>query len=168
MPDDTEENKRDRVIAAIYEVLPATTCDEIATKVSRKLRETVTRGEIYNDIYHLRRNSKEYTWSIPHVRRGIAREQDEHRYFAVPVDRDGIYVLDETPEARDHLQNGSVGTMKQTASMMLNQTNALKIAATHTRSVNARAKINDLADDFAYIARKAAAVVHELEVASLA
>ena len=113
MPDDTEENKRDRVIAAIYEVLPATTCDEIATKVSRKLRETVTRGEIYNDIYHLRRNSKEYTWSIPHVRRGIAREQDEHRYFAVPVDRDGIYVLDETPEARDHLQNGSVGTMAQ-------------------------------------------------------
>jgi hypothetical protein len=47
--------------------------------------------------------------------------------------------------------------------MMKNQTAAFKIAVTHTRKINTRAHLNDLADDFVYIARKAAAAVREME-----
>jgi predicted kinase len=45
---------------------------------------------------------------------------------------------------------------------MLNQKNAMLIAATHTRSANLKAKLLDLADDYGYIARKAAAVVRQM------
>jgi hypothetical protein len=157
-----DEVRIDRIIDVIHDVLPCTSYAEIALKVSRKMRESISVGTINNAIAHLRRNSAGYGWTIPHVRRGTATEEGENRYFALPVDRDGVYILDDTTENRMHLNAGSASTMAHTATMMLNQTNALKIAATHTRSANLKAKLLDLADDYGYIARKAAAVVRQM------
>jgi len=163
MEDEEAETRLDRIIDVMHDVLPATTYEEIAEKVSRRMREHVSVGIINNAIARLRRNSGGYGWTIPHVRRGTPTDTGENRLFALPVDRDGVYILDVSPEARAHLDAGSHSTMQHTATMTLNHTNALRIAATHTRSVNLRARLNDLADDYAYIARKAAAVVRELE-----
>ena len=80
----------------------------------------------------------------------------------MPVDRDGVYILDETIENRAHLYAGNASTIASTATQMLNQKNAMLIAATHTRSANLKAKLLDLADDYGYIARKAAAVVRQM------
>lgn len=162
MEEEEEATRLDRIIDVIHDVLPCTSYAEIAMKVSRKMRETISAGIINNAIARLRRNSAGYGWTIPHVRRGTASEEGENRYFALPVDRDGVYILDASPENRAHLDGGSAATMSHVATMMLNQTNALMIAATHTRSVNLKAKLNDLADDYRYIARKAAAVVREM------
>lgn len=163
MPDEEEETLRDQMIEAIFDTLPATSYDEITTKLNRAGWRTNV-GVVNNRIAHLRSHSGGYRWTIPHVKRGCAAEDgsDEGRYIAVLVDRDGHYELDENPDASRHIYNGIGGTIQQTATMMSNAQAATRIAATHTRSVNARNKLNDLASDFEYIARKAAAVVREL------
>lgn len=162
----TEESKIDQTIEAIFDALPATSYEEIAKKVGKTMRERISLGIINNAIAHLRSNCAEYGWTIPHVKRGTAIETDEGRYVALLVDRNGHYELDQNPDAIRHISNGIAGSIMQTATMMQNLTSATKIAATHTRSINTKAKFNDLAEDFSYIARKAAAVVRELEKAA--
>jgi len=153
----------DKVIEAIFDALPASTCDEIASKISKGKRFTVSTGTVNNALAHLRANCAEYGWTVPHVKRGIAT--NEGRFIALLVDRDGHYELDQNADALAHITDGAANTIQQTATMMQNECAALRIAATHTRSTNSRARLNDLADDFNYIARKAAAVIRELKAA---
>jgi hypothetical protein len=162
------ETRRDQLIEGIYDTLPATTYSEITDKLNKKGFKT-NRGQVNNAIAHLRINSASYGWTIPHVKRGGPDQNtDEDRYIALLVDRDGHYELDQNKEAILHITNGIVGDLQQTATMMQNEVAAIRIAATHTRSINKRSSLNDLADDFSYIARKAAAVVRDLKVVNLA
>jgi len=164
MPDvDEDETRRDQIIEAIFDALPADSYEDIVTKVNRATRLRVTHAQVNNAIAHLRSHSAQYGWTIPHVKRGPGVGMDEGRFVAYLVDRQGHYELDVNPDAGRHLANGMSATIKHTASMMKNASAATRIAATHTRSVNARNRLNDLADDFAYIARRAAAVVRDLE-----
>jgi hypothetical protein len=162
------ETRRDQIIEAIFDALPATSYEDITRTVNKETKLKTNIGQINNCIAHLRANCAAYGWTIPHVKRGGAVEQDDGRYIALLVDRDGHYELDQNPDAARHISNGITGTLRQTMTMMQNMTAATRIAATHTRSSNSRARYNDLADDFAYIAKKAAAVVREIEVANLA
>jgi hypothetical protein len=134
--------------------------------VNTAKRWSLSIGIIAWALAHLRARSAEYGWTIPHVKRGAGTDDDEGRYIALLVDRDGHYELDQNPDALMHITNGIVGTIKQTVTQMTNMSAATRIAATHTRSINARARLNDLADDFAYMARKAAAVARDLEKAA--
>jgi hypothetical protein len=167
MPD-TQMTRRDKIIEAIFDTLPAATYWEIRTKV-RANGLNVDFGDINNAIAHLRRNSAEYGWTIPHVKRGpVGLASERTRLFAVLVDREGHYELDSNPDARVNLRDGAISTAQHVATMMGNEAAALRIAATNTRSVNGRERINDLADDFAYVARKAVSVVRELRQANAA
>jgi hypothetical protein len=163
--EDEVETKVDELIEVIFDLLPATSYEEIATGATRKLRRPISVGLVNNAIARLRSNSAHYAWTIPHVKRGNAKESDEGRYIALLVDRDGHYELDQNPDASRHIYNGIGGTIQQTATMMGNATAAIEIAATHTRSVNARNKLKDLAADFDYLSRKAAALVREMAAA---
>jgi len=167
MSEDIFETRRDQIIEAIYDALPATSYSEITDRLNKKGFKT-NRGQVNNAIAHLRINSAGYGWTIPHVKRGPDVAADKNRYVGLLVDRDGRYELDQNKEAVLHITNGIVGDLQQTSTMMQNEVAAIKIAATHTRSINQRTRLNDLADDFSYIARKAAAVVRELKVANLA
>jgi hypothetical protein len=154
-------NFQDRVIEAIFDALPATSYGEITRKVNRTIRH-VGIGVISNALCHLRRNSAEYGWTVPHVKRGSPGDSDKNRFFPLLVDRDGRYELDSNPEYKMHLNNGALATAQHAATMLANEAAAIRLAAMSTRSVNARAKCNDLADDFAYVAKKAAAVARDL------
>jgi hypothetical protein len=151
---------RDRIIEAIFDALPANNYQEIADKVSRIMRRPVGESAVSNALTHLRSNSAEYGWTVPHVQRGTGEGE---RFIMLLVDRDGHYELDSNPAALDHIKDGGIGTLRQIATMMQNQTAAFQIAVTHTRKINTRAHLSDLADDFLYIARKAAAAVREME-----
>jgi hypothetical protein len=156
-------NLRDKVIEAIFDALPSDSYEGIAEDVGDKLNLRITSGDISNALTHLRRNSAEYGWTVPHVKRGTPHRVDRPgRFFAVLVDRDGHYELDANPDSAAHMQRGALATAQHAATMLTNETAALRIAATNTRSVNARARINDLADDFSYVARKAIAVARDL------
>jgi hypothetical protein len=166
--EEEEDSKVDQLIEAIFDALPATSYEEITRKVVKATKLKTNIGQINNAICHLRANCAEYGWTIPHVKRGNAIDSDKGRYIALLVDRQGHYELDQNPDATRHISNGITGTIKQTMSLMQNVGTASRIAATHTRSVNQRARLNDLASDFEYIARKAAAVARDIEIAKLA
>jgi hypothetical protein len=158
-----EETLQDQLIEAIFDALPATSYDEIVSKVNKSTKLRTNAGRVNNAIAHLRAHSADYGWTIPHVKRGTALVGEEGRYLALLVDRQGHYELDSNPDAARHINGGINGSIQQAATMMQNLTAGTRIAATHTRSTNSRAKFNDLADDFEYIARKAAAVVREIQ-----
>ena len=61
--------------------------------------------------------------------------------------------------------DGASGTLQQVVTMTQNQQAAILLAAAATRKVNLRATLNDLAADYAYLARKAAAVVRDIKAA---
>jgi len=155
-------SRMDQLIEDIFDALPASSYEDIASRVSGRKRFTTSVAMVNNALAHLRANAAAYGWTVPHVIRGAS---EDNRYIALLVDRDGHYELDQNSEARGHITNGAAGTLQQVATMMENERFAIRVAATHTRSINARAKLNDLADDFAYIARKAAAAVRELDAA---
>lgn len=153
-----------QIIEDIFDVLPAKTYYDIAKKLRTK-GWNVGCGVVSNALTTLRRNPAEYGYTVPHIKRGMARryERNEDRLICILVDRDGHYELDSNPLARKHINAGAIATAQHAATMLSNEAKALELAATNTRSINARARIKDLADDFGYVARKAVAVVRDLK-----
>jgi len=162
MPDKIQ-TWRDQIIEAMFDALPATSYYELMKKINSAKRWHISIGDVSNALTHLRRNSAEYGWSVPHIKRGMAGRRDKNRLFALLVDRDGHYELDSNPEAKVHLNNGAMATTQHAATMLSNEAAALRIAATATRSLSARARMNDLCDDFEYVVRKAKSLLAEIK-----
>src|SRR5262245_5568802 len=157
-------SKQDKLIEAIFDALPATTTAQIAERVSLAVGKPIAESYITTLMTHLRKRRAEYGWTIPHVKKGKPNTDglDEDRYCAVLVERDGKYEIDKRPNMLMHIHRGNKSTVLQTVTQLQNQTGALRACAEQSRRPTVRAKLNDLADDIAYVARKAAAVAREI------
>jgi hypothetical protein len=155
------QGRIDYLIDQMFDVLPAATTAEIAEKLSRKTRSTVTTGMVSALLSHLRRNAESYGWTVPHVKRGVNADGGK-RYFAALIEPDGSLYLDETPESRVFLKDGLVSTVGHAGTMLRNEAAALIAGSKMTRSRNLRAKIAEWSEDIAYIGRRAARILVEL------
>ena len=130
------------------------------TKLLRKVRhenKNVSVASVVQALYHLRKHCAEYGWTVPLVKTGRPGAEDSHRFFAVTTEKDGSYVL--TSENRDNARNGSVSTVQRVLQQSQNSSAAWTACANNERSVKHRARMEELADDFAYLARKAKRVL---------
>lgn len=143
--------RRDTLIAAIHAALPASSYYEIAQKTGHILQARINSGMIGYALAQLRKSPATYGWTVPHVKRGAAAWSDSGRYFSIQA---GQHLK---PENVMHLDNGLLGTLQQTATMMANQSAAIQFTAAVTGSP----RLHELAADFDYIARKAEAAVRE-------
>lgn len=159
MTDKESESKTDRILDAIFSVLPAASVAEILRGVRRQIRDVSDR-DIRYAISRLRRHSKHYGWTIPHVG---GSSDTAGRYFALLIERDGEYYFDKNPENTGHLRNGTKSITKRAARQMDNLCAALLAAAQQTRRRNEKAALEDLAHDVSYVARKARSVSRGLE-----
>lgn len=157
-PKKGQMSKKDKIIELMFNVLPATTTDEITAGIRRKMPE-VNKRSVEVALAHLRRNSEKYGWTVPHVG-GDSTQTD--RYFALLVERDGSYYFDESPKSLGNLHDGSKAIVNRIATESGNQAVMLRIAATETRKRNKKADLLDLALDVEYVARKAKALARNI------
>lgn len=153
-----QTSQKDQIIEVMFDVLPATTANEITKKMQRKLPWT-TEAHVEKALRHLRKNTEKYGWTVPHVG-GDSTKKD--RYFALLVERDGSYHFDDSPESRSHLRDGSKSMVMRIATESNNQATMLLIAAKHERKPTRRLELRNLGLDCEYVARKALALAHAM------
>lgn len=155
-------NKMDRVIEAMFDVLPANTSEEIAIKVSKKLGERCSRSFIDIAISDLRKRTEEWGWTIPHVKRGPPKPDEENRFFVMLNDKDGTpSYLDD--ESRLHIKTGTTSTVATVAQQSTNLAHTLNVAQQYERTKAHRERLEELHADMAYVARKARKMVKEMK-----
>lgn len=157
-PKPNETSKKDKIIELMFNVLPATTMEEIATRIRHKI-PNVNRRDVQIALGHLRRNTEKYGWTVPHVG-GDAKQKN--RYFVLLVEKDGSYYFDKNPESVGNMQDGSKSIVNRIATESSNQAVMCRIAAIHTRKRNRRFEWNALAMDIDYVARKAKALAQNI------
>jgi len=163
MPERSEEQGRiDYLIDQMFDVLPCATRAEIAEKLSRRTRTTVTEGTVGVLLTILRSNAEAYGWTVPHVKRSTNNEGDK-RFFAALVEPEGEMYLDETPEARAFMKDGAKSTISHATTSLRNEQMALLICVGLTRSRNRKALLQEWAEDMAYMARKGRRLLEALQ-----
>ena len=140
-----------RLLDRMFQVLPAPSAAVIGARLN------ISPQHVHELLMHLRRRSHEHGWTVPHVRRGRTTEQD--RYIVVLVERDGTYLDANTGEA---VELGLLGTAESVAAMCDNEARALRAAAGHVKSRNDRERLEDCADDFAYVSRKGVKLIRDM------
>jgi hypothetical protein len=109
------------MIDAIFAILPATTLQEILTKVNRRWKgESLTLGEIAAAIGHLRKHGVKYGWTIPYVTGGAPTDDDLGRYFIIEVNPDGSRKKC-TRRNEQHLARGAQKVIKVTSTLTGNE-----------------------------------------------
>ena len=124
---EAETSTMDKYVEALFQVLPCSSYQEIADKMSAHLgsEKSLTTADVGVVLSHLRGHSDEYQWTVPHVRRGKPDESDEGRYFAALVDANGdIEPL--TVAERWHMKRGANGTMQSAITQRANEMAAIR------------------------------------------
>ena len=157
-----DSNLRDRIIEQMFDVLPCATREEIAEKLTKAMRREIDCVQVAGALVHLRRERAAYGWTVPHVKRGINAD-GEDRFFAVLVDEHGDYESYDDGVKLYHMQQGFHATAQHSATMCDNAAAAWLAIAGNVRSRNKRRKLQQHAEDMAYIARKTATLAAEFE-----
>ena len=151
----------EEVAKELYRCLPATSREEIALRLGRRLGvATPSVGEISQLLHRLRIRAEELGWTVPHAVRGIGNEEVE-KFFAVSIERDGSFEIDQ----REALDKGAAGSISYIYRMAKNAAVALNACATQLRPSAYKDALIEWADDFAYQSRKAASLMRKLDAA---
>lgn len=162
VPPRRRQKKFDLIIDAIFQVLPAASVKEIherllATELARKIaiKENIVRGA----IAHLRKNSRIYQWTIPHV---PTHPSYEGKYFAIMINKDESFSSD--PGYIEKFTDGTTGIIRRILTESMNHSMMCKAAAASKNiSRPLRTSFEDLAEDAHTLASKARRVLRNLE-----
>jgi len=159
--------KQEDVISNLWHVLtkPATTYEELAVRIENRTGERVNRGMVAQAVTYLRSNTEEYGWTVPHVKRGPAGGGDDGRYFRMLLDHKNGYHFVEKPEQLEHMERGTLSTLRQTVTMSKAQITMLKGAHENLRSHKMRAELKDTIEDYEYATRRMERIVRSYEEA---
>jgi len=137
---------------SLYDALPASTYEEIAAKMSEALGRRVNVTIVAMTLHYVRGNAEDLGWTVPYTKHGPAVEGDEERFFALDLERDPNFVMDE--EHQRHVNNGSHNTIQTIATHAENLVVMLAACVLHERLRVRKDFLNDLQDDLGYVARK--------------
>jgi hypothetical protein len=153
--------RTDRFIEALAQSLPATTRQELAEKIGRKLHRTVTRAMVDCGLYYVRKNAEELRWTIIYVKRGSPGSDDDNRFFILDLDKNPDYVIDD--QDRSHIDNGTHSTVSTICHMSANLQTMLEAASKHERLGVHREYFDDFSETLGYLSKRAARLLKQID-----
>lgn len=157
------KRKIDKYVEALFQVLPASSYEDIRLKMQKELGKRFAPGQIGAVIAYLRKHVDEYGFTVPHV--GSHSVDGEQRYFAVLVEKDGSFYFD--PAHRKYLSDGQSCTIKTIATQAANMVVMLDVSMQCERSRARREHMEDLHENLSYVAKRtkriAAAIDAEID-----
>jgi hypothetical protein len=144
LPKRPEKSNRDKMVDALFQVLPAHSHQEIARKMSKELGRRIKEWEIGAILLHLRINAQHYGWTVPAAQRGTKGKDGKTRprFFHVLVDKARDPEFDAGHEAE--LNNGLISTVSHASTALQNQSEALMLAASYCPSIAAQKWVRSL------------------------
>jgi hypothetical protein len=143
---------------ALFQCLPADTADDIRKRMNKELGvRWTTNGMVSQIISYVRKHYQEIGFTVPHVKRGKPDPDEQGRFFAVLVEKDGSFYFDD--EHRGHLHNG---TRSSIANLARQTTNLRAIVATckqYERSKARRDYLDELEENFEFVAKRSARIL---------
>jgi hypothetical protein len=140
-------------VEALYATLPATDYDEIRRGMTRLAGRVITLGGVNNTLHYIRTHPDECGFNVSYVKRGVARDSDENRYFIVNKD-DRSFSF--SPEHREHFDNGCHSTILTVETLSTNLAEMLEAAKTHERLSVHRDYLGDMQEVIVFLARRMA------------
>jgi hypothetical protein len=115
-------NQMDR----LWDVLPATTYQEIADKMLMRVEQ------VGGMLTYLRNHTTTFYWTVPHVRRGRVGNRyglEENRFVKVLLQK-GNGIIDTSDPARNrHIRAGANSSLQQVHTTLVNELGALQAYA---------------------------------------
>lgn len=137
LPTPKEKSETDRLIDHLFQALPADNHKEIARKITKSAKREIKHSHVNSLLTHLRKNSHEYGWTVPHAPRGgKGKDKKGPRFFHVLVERGRDPQFDVHHE--QGLQDGVASTLSLVASSMRNQADAVKMAVGYLKGPAAK------------------------------
>jgi hypothetical protein len=144
--------KIDEYVAALKDVLPCASREEIRLKMSRYLHRRITSGIVGGAIGYVRRNCAEIGWTIPRVQPTQPTEDESERFYLLPVERDGSFRL--TDENRTDFDFGSLAGVKSVARMLANMSASFKARVLFERSPTMKDYLSDAEEQITFTASR--------------
>lgn len=128
-----ERTRMDRAIDGLFQILPATTHEDIAERLGKYLRRHVKVSEVGRILLHLRNHCDEYGWTVPHAKRGKhAFTEEGFRFFHVLVERGRDAAFDDDHEGQ--LMGGLKSTTQHAASSIEHESDAIMLASAYCKN----------------------------------
>lgn len=155
----------DKVIDAIFMVLPAKSVEEIAEKIREYDPSLgVTRSYTAFALSELRAKPARYGWTVPHVKRGPPGTEDgeDERYVAVLVSEMGDLDLDSSPITLQQIRLGSLSIYGHIRTMGRKHIAMLQAESKHMVNRDRRRRNKDMAAMLEEVARRCDHMIEEL------
>lgn len=152
------------LVEPLFDVLPAPDYSTILSRLN-KHKDVKRKLNIHHVVRLLHRirtdRGRTFLFHVPHVKRGVPTADDSERFVAVLNKADGSFEV--TEENRRHIEDGAISTVTTIASMGRNEAAALREVAKHATSRTLKTRLVDISDDLEYAAKKAVAVLIDLD-----
>jgi len=144
----------DGYVEALFQALPASTYAEIRQGMQKELGARVSMSVVNNTLHHVRKHSAACGFTISYVKRGVATDGDEDRYFALPLEKSGSgFRLDDTH--RHHCNSGNLSTFGDISTKSKNLAEMIAVRSQYERSPQVREDLDDLRENLEFLARRA-------------
>jgi len=103
----TIARKIDTYVDALYKALQPDGVDsyeEIRKRMARILGQRFSWAQTNGTLAYVRRHAEVYGWTVPYVKRGLALDGEEHRFFTMDIEHDRRFEFD--LEYRGNFDNG--------------------------------------------------------------
>jgi len=153
-------DKTKNLIDHLWYCLPADSKEQIETRMKKRVGRPVT--NVGTLISLTRKHEAELGWTMPHVKRGRPGDT-KHRYLRVSTDGSGTMIFDNEVN-HQRLEDGMYGDSSYTATLMRNESAAIRGASQLISSAKDREYLLGYAEDCEAISKKAARVAKVLKV----
>lgn len=149
---------REIEIDTIFDVLPAQSHEQIAERMSKKLKYTIPSWRVADLLLHLRNNSHRHGWTVPHGSRGKGKGERD-KFYAVMFDNNDDPYFD--PEASLSVKEGALSTLRMIASEGSHQNRALTIAADYESDPFLSRQVRRIARRHTYLVEEASELLQD-------
>ena len=146
----------ERYLEALFQVLPASSGEEIRQKMSKYLGQVLTLALVQKVLKYLRRNALEQGWIVPYV-----DGPSSSRYFVVLVEKDGTFYFDE--ETRTSFDSGALSKLRMAQRIVTTLSLQFEISGQYERSPVRKTYLRDHAENMRVESRRLARDCGEIE-----
>jgi hypothetical protein len=150
--------------ATLRECLPQNSSSDLLRQFKRKAGDlTFTQARLEQTIGFVRKNYIDCGYTIPWAKKGRRAPGEERRWYAVPVERDGSFSLDDVH--RDRFNDGARSGMSQITRMYLNLKTISETIVKYERSAARRERLEEIVETSEFMAKRSKRLLRMFEAA---